>query len=165
MAKITYDNKVTINPQTSVADINKVTSGDMNEIKNIVNTNDDNVGNISNLNTTDKSSIVNAINEILSTNIIDISDTFTSNYTIRYLKAFYIPKFKIVIITFYVSGMSGSGDLLVLKSSTYNSSSEYYDAFYGVGGTTCYGWVNSTGIRRLVGNSGLISGTTMYTVA
>lgn len=37
MAKITYTNKVTLNPQSSVADENKVTSGDMNEIKSVVN--------------------------------------------------------------------------------------------------------------------------------
>lgn len=37
MAKITYTNKVTLNPQPSIADENKVTSGDMNEIKNVVN--------------------------------------------------------------------------------------------------------------------------------
>lgn len=64
MAKITYVNKETINPQPSVADKNKVTSDDMNEIKSVVNKNDDNIGALSNLNTTDKSSIVNAINEL-----------------------------------------------------------------------------------------------------
>lgn len=37
MAKITYTNKVTLNPQPSIADENKVTSGDMNEIKSVVN--------------------------------------------------------------------------------------------------------------------------------
>ena len=35
--KITYTNKETINPQPSVADINKVTANDMNEIKSVVN--------------------------------------------------------------------------------------------------------------------------------
>lgn len=37
MAKITYANKVTLNPQPSVADENKVTDDDMNEIKSVVN--------------------------------------------------------------------------------------------------------------------------------
>ena len=41
MAKLTYANKVTLNPQTSIADINKVTADDMNEIKTVVNNNDD----------------------------------------------------------------------------------------------------------------------------
>lgn len=39
MAKITYDNKVSLNPQPSIADINKVTDADMNEIKASVNDN------------------------------------------------------------------------------------------------------------------------------
>lgn len=37
MAKITYDDKVTLNPQPDVANENKVTSGDMNMIKNVIN--------------------------------------------------------------------------------------------------------------------------------
>lgn len=37
MAKITYNNKVALNPQPSIADINKVTDADMNEIKTSVN--------------------------------------------------------------------------------------------------------------------------------
>jgi hypothetical protein len=42
MAKITYNDKTTLNPQPSISNENKVTSDDMNEIKNVVNTNDDN---------------------------------------------------------------------------------------------------------------------------
>ena len=41
MAKITYSNKSTLNPQPSIASKNKVTSDDMNEIKQVVNENDD----------------------------------------------------------------------------------------------------------------------------
>ena len=37
MAKITYTNKETLNAQPSIADKNKVTSTDMNEIKSVVN--------------------------------------------------------------------------------------------------------------------------------
>lgn len=64
MSKITYTNKSTLNPQPSIAEENKVTSDDMNEIKNVVNANDDNVGDLANLNTTEKSNIVGAINEV-----------------------------------------------------------------------------------------------------
>ena len=39
MAKITYANKVALNPQPSIADENKVTDADMNEIKSVVNSN------------------------------------------------------------------------------------------------------------------------------
>jgi hypothetical protein len=69
MAQITYTNKETLNSQPSIADKNKVTSSDMNEIKSVVNTNYGEVGNITNLTTTDKTSVVNAINE--NTKLID----------------------------------------------------------------------------------------------
>lgn len=39
MAQITYSNKVNINSNSSVADINKINDSDMNEIKTTVNTN------------------------------------------------------------------------------------------------------------------------------
>lgn len=39
MAQITYDDKVALNENPSVAEINKVTDNNMNEIKNTVNTN------------------------------------------------------------------------------------------------------------------------------
>ena len=39
MAQITYDNKVALNENPSVADINKVTDDDMNEIKTTINAN------------------------------------------------------------------------------------------------------------------------------
>lgn len=38
MAKITFEDKVALNPQPSVANINKVSDADMNEIKSSVNT-------------------------------------------------------------------------------------------------------------------------------
>lgn len=40
MSKITYENKVALNENPSIADINKVKDTDMNEIKDIVNGND-----------------------------------------------------------------------------------------------------------------------------
>lgn len=81
MAKITYDNKETLNSQPSIADKNKVKAEDMNEIKSVVNTNYGEVGDITNLNTTDKSSIVNAVNELkggeeYSTNEINTGKTW-----------------------------------------------------------------------------------------
>ena len=71
MAKITYENKVALNVNSDIADINKVNASDLNEIKNVVNTNDDNttnnsnaIGTLSSLNTTNKSNLVSAINEV-----------------------------------------------------------------------------------------------------
>lgn len=41
MSKITYANKVAINENAEIPDINKITDNDMNEIKTVVNNNDD----------------------------------------------------------------------------------------------------------------------------
>ena len=83
MAVITYDNKSTLNPQPSVADVNKVTSGDMNEIKQVVNTNYGEVGDITNLNTTDKTSVVNAINELKDGEINSTTEVKTNKVWIN----------------------------------------------------------------------------------
>lgn len=64
MAKITYENKVALNVNSDVADVNKCNATDLNEIKQVVNENDDLVGILENLTTQDKTSIVNAINEV-----------------------------------------------------------------------------------------------------
>lgn len=73
MAKITYEDKVTLHENGSIPDINKVKADDMNEIKNVVNENDDNIatntnaiGTLSNLTTTSKTNLVSAINEVNS---------------------------------------------------------------------------------------------------
>lgn len=72
MAKITYEDKVALNVNSDIADVNKCNATDLNEIKNVVNTNDDNttnnsnaIGNLSNLNTTNKNNLVSAINSIV----------------------------------------------------------------------------------------------------
>ena len=64
MSEITYDDKVDLQVATNIANINKVTASDMNEIKNVVNGNAEEVGDITSLTTTDKTSVVNAINEL-----------------------------------------------------------------------------------------------------
>lgn len=71
MAKITYEDKVALNVNSDIADVNKCNATDLNEIKNVVNENDDNttnnsnaIGTLSNLNTTEKSNLVGAINEV-----------------------------------------------------------------------------------------------------
>ena len=73
MAKITYTDKVALNVNSDIADVNKCNATDMNEIKQVVNENDDNttnnsnaIGTLSSLNTTNKSNLVGAINEVLS---------------------------------------------------------------------------------------------------
>lgn len=72
MAKITYENKVALNVNSDIADINKVNASDLNEIKDVVNANDDNttnntnaIGNLSELTTPVVSSLVGAINSVV----------------------------------------------------------------------------------------------------
>lgn len=72
MSKITYDDKIDLHVDSSIANINKVSASDMNEIKTAVNDNADDIGDISTLTTTDKTSVVNAVNE-LETNKLEAS--------------------------------------------------------------------------------------------
>lgn len=81
MSKITYTDKVTLNENPNVKDVNKVKADDLNEIKNVVNANDDNVGDIANLKTTDISSVVNAVNEVFDKVNYEISTS--GNWTIK----------------------------------------------------------------------------------
>ena len=69
MAKIQFENKVALNENANIPDVNKCKATDMNEIKSVVNGNDDLVGDLSMLNTTNKSSIVEAINEVYQNNV------------------------------------------------------------------------------------------------
>ena len=56
---ITFNNKTTLNSQPDIANENKVTASDMNEIKSVYNTE---IGDVSNLITT-ATNVVDAINE------------------------------------------------------------------------------------------------------
>ena len=53
MAQITYTNKVALNENPEIANINKVTDDDMNEIKQVVNDNYNNTIQITNTEPTD----------------------------------------------------------------------------------------------------------------
>ena len=80
MSKITYADKETLYTNNDIPANKKVQSSDMNEIKNIVNENDDKVGDLNDLNTTDKTSIVNAINEIGTDYIIETGSNANGYY-------------------------------------------------------------------------------------
>ena len=64
MQSINYTNKSALNENADIADINKCNAVDLNEIKTVVNANAIECGNASGLETTDKSSLVEAINEV-----------------------------------------------------------------------------------------------------
>ena len=87
MAKITYENKVALNVNSDIADINKCNASDLNEIKEVVNTNDDNttnnsnsIGTLSSLNTTNKNNLVSAINEVYKNNIFSSNETIIGKW-------------------------------------------------------------------------------------
>lgn len=88
--QITYEDKADLIVDTTIDDIFKVSASDMNQIKSAVNGNAEDVGDISTLTTTDKTSVVNAINELetdkLETSAIvneassDTNKTYSANY-------------------------------------------------------------------------------------
>ena len=124
MAKITYENKVALNVNSDIADVNKCNATDLNEIKNVVNENDDNtttntnniannaakIGTLSNLNTTEKSNLVGAINEVnnnLSRRILIFSGSTSSGSSSKINTTWEtIGKFKNLIITIYLSSIN-----------------------------------------------------------
>ena len=65
MGKIGFADKVALNENASIPDINKCKASDMNEIKQVVNENDDKVGDLTNLATPNKNNIVGAINSVV----------------------------------------------------------------------------------------------------
>ena len=82
-----------INVNPGVADINKVKAEDMNEIKSVVNGNYNEVGDITNLTTTDKTSVVNAINELEGeAQFEDITSQITFNETVANTKFYKVGK-------------------------------------------------------------------------
>ena len=84
MAKITFEDKVALNVNSDIADINKVNASDLNEIKSAVNENDDMVGDLAQLNTTNKDNLVGAINEIVANTKVSMAKITTngeSSYT------------------------------------------------------------------------------------
>lgn len=68
---INYSNKQALNENPNVQDINKVKAADMNEIKTVVNQNANLMGDLSTLTTTSTDSIVNAINVLSASEIIE----------------------------------------------------------------------------------------------
>lgn len=61
---VTFDDKQNLNTNSDIARINKVIDDDINQLKDVANTNANNIGNLEELSTTDKSSLVNAINNL-----------------------------------------------------------------------------------------------------
>ena len=88
--KITYNNKVSLNPQPSIANENKVSDADMNEIKSVVNAGIDflNVFNIEeipiSLTTSGSNIILNfTFDDMLTTGLLLIQGLFTGETVVQ----------------------------------------------------------------------------------
>lgn len=77
LTKITYSDKQQLNANANINVINKCQASDMNEIKSVVNTNVDLQGDLANLTTDTKTSIVGAINDVNTKQIL--TSTIGSN--------------------------------------------------------------------------------------
>lgn len=83
MAQITYENKVKINDNPSILNINKVTDADMNEIKQVVNSNDNEQQGTKELveNVTTISSVEKVVGTYNDKPLYSKTYTFTINHT------------------------------------------------------------------------------------
>lgn len=157
--KITYTDKQQLNENASISAINKCQATDLNEIKNVVNTNADNIGDLTTLTTTHKNTIVNAINDLASGEIVDSKLEELSGY-IKYSNGFMVQwKFS--------SGTGGGsewaspiyysdinmGDWDVAFTSIFNCISSVSNNLYW---TTCAGFNRTSAgvVRVLRPNSG-----------
>jgi hypothetical protein len=91
MGKITYDNKVTLVNQPDVANENKVTASDMNEIKTIVNGNDDNFSHISTYSTSETATDMTWIDgKPIYRRVVKVNTTTSVNSATNLFQASYI---------------------------------------------------------------------------
>lgn len=141
MSKITYTDKVAINVNSDIADINKCNASDLNEIKNVVNNNDDNVGDLTQLETTNKNSIVNAINEVknnLSRRILIFSGSTSSESSSKINTTWEtIGKFKNLIITIYLSSLNAYA-MAVIPYELISTGDNLYSGAKNVNIYACY---------------------------
>ena len=75
---LTYANKVTLNQNSDVADINKGRAADWNEVKTVVNANANLMGDLSNLTTKTTTDLVSAMNGLVLTKLWENSNPTSS---------------------------------------------------------------------------------------
>lgn len=88
MAKVTFEDKVTLNENADIPNINKCRASDLNEIKSVVNENDDNKLEKSSVKTTKTATDTdtyscNYINDATQKQIISVETGSTFNFTIN----------------------------------------------------------------------------------
>lgn len=145
ISTITYSNKVALNENSSVADINKVKADDMNEIKTVVNNNATETSN----NTTDISKnttdIANITGTILWTNPNPTSDFASQTIT---LSSDDYDMLEIIYITFNTNNQTSSVKILKgynTRLITSLSSGTVYTRDYTYNSDTSYTIGNTTG--------------------
>lgn len=99
---VQFQDKANINANPDLPEINKVIDSNMNELKDVANTNANNVGNLENLNTTDKSSLVNAINN-LAYNLVTNGPAIKTGRQVDG-KYEYVKRYKINIVAGTING-------------------------------------------------------------
>lgn len=146
MQSLTYTNKTPLYINSDIPDENKVNYSDLNDIKSVVNANATECGNASSLNTTDKTSLVNAINEVntheINNNNYKTGDSvelpyFTiagliTNATKDLYFSFILPKSLANITTISVSSFNAE----LRGISGYLNSSSGYTQYVGLSGYT-----------------------------
>lgn len=88
---VEFQDKINLNTNPQIPEINKVVDSNMNELKDVANTNANNVGDLESLKATNKASLVNAINSSLNpvflgeasgTNSVELPDEFNELFVI-----------------------------------------------------------------------------------
>ena len=88
---VEFQDKINLNTNPQVPEINKVVDSNMNELKDVANTNANNIGDLESLKATNKESLVNAINSSLNpvflgeasgTKSVELPDEFNELFVI-----------------------------------------------------------------------------------
>lgn len=155
MSQITYQDKSNINTSTAPPQ-NKISDTDMNEIKSVVNGNDTLMGDLTNLTTTDKTSIVNAINELANKNVYSTTEVVVGKWVDNK------PIYRKVIAT---GTMSANAEKIISMDIPTTSISQItrLDSYYNIGIGTLPQNFNTTGYETKAFYS--VSSTTGQIVA
>ena len=141
MSKITFNNKVTLSPQPSIARENKVIDDDINEIKSVVNGNDDIVtglkGTILWTNPSPSNNWTSA-NVILSSSDYDLLEWYfrSSTTTPNLLVPLKTPKGQSGSMIYYNPGANAVGHRFILRVDDTKYTVDTYVNIYGSGGDT-----------------------------
>lgn len=88
---VEFQDKINLNTNPQIPEINKVVDSNMNDLKDVANTNANNIGDLESLKATNKETLVNAINSSLNpvflgeasgTNSVELPDEFNELFVI-----------------------------------------------------------------------------------